>query len=138
MAISPKQLSARYRKQLVNAGVKLNSGNKHGASKVQHDSITFDSKAEGLRYLLNKQRIAQGLLAYQLLQVPLRLPGGVKYVVDFIEVGIDGQLSYVDVKGQVTQLFRTKKKQVEALYPIKIQCLRCTDYQRMCFSEVAV
>lgn len=111
---------------------------KYNNTKVSIDNITFDSKSEGARYSLNKLRIQQGQLAYQLLQVPFRLPGGVKYVVDFVEFGMDGSVKYVDVKGSVTQMFKTKKKQVEALYPVKIVCVKCVNIDRMAFDEVFV
>jgi hypothetical protein len=88
------------------------------------NNIRFDSKAEAARYTYNLLRIEAGDLAYQLMQVPFNLPGGIKYRVDFMEVGTDGNITYIDVKGKVTEVFRIKKKQVEALYPIKVVCVR--------------
>ena len=112
--------------------------NKYGAVKTKVDGITFDSKAEAKRYELNKLLIQQGELAYQLLQVPFRLPGAVKYVVDFMEVMPDGRVQYVDIKGKVTAQFKDKKKMVEDLYPVEIVCLVCSDYNRMAFRRVEV
>lgn len=112
--------------------------NKYGAVKTKVDHITFDSRAEAIRYQLNKMRIDSGELQYQLLQVPIRLPGGVKYVVDFIEVLADGSMVYVDVKGKVTRPFKDKKKMVEDLYPVTIRCLKCVNYGRMQFQEIQV
>lgn len=141
VGIDPALLPAHIKKQLKKAGAQLPAGkkeSKYGAVKVKYDGISFDSKAEGLRYLLNKQRIAGGELAYQLIQVPFRLPGNTKYIVDFLEAHVDGRIVYVDVKGKITEMFRLKKKQVEALYPVEIVCLKCADYTRMQFEPVTV
>lgn len=140
MAVSLNQLPASVRKRLksAEAHMPVKKKSKHRAERVVIDAIGFDSKAEGLRYQLNLRRIASGELAYQLLQVPFLLPGGVKYVADFMEVSSTGEVRYVDVKGQVTAMFRTKKKQVEALYPVKILCVRCVDYKRSIFEWVEV
>jgi len=54
------------------------------------------------------------------MQVPIQLPGGVKYLVDFMIIYPDGKVEYIDVKGVKTSVYIIKKKQVEALYPIKI------------------
>lgn len=139
MAIDPKHLPAHIRKQVEKQlAPATKSRNKYGAEKVVIDQITFDSKAESIRYQLNKLRIEQGQLAYQLLQVPIRLPGGVRYVVDFLEGEVDGTVTYVDVKGKVTAQFRDKKKMVESLYPFKILCIECKNYGRMQFAEVEI
>lgn len=135
--IKSSQLS-KHIQAAISAAVPKKPVNKYGAQKTKVDEITFDSKAEALRYQLNKIRIAQGQLQYQLLQVPIRLPGGVKYVVDFIEVMPDGAFVYVDVKGKVTRPFRDKKKMVESLYPIEIVCVKCTHYDRMQFQEFQI
>jgi hypothetical protein len=54
-------------------------------------------------------------------QVPCDLPGNVKYRVDFLEFYPDGSVRFVDVKGMETPSFIMKKKQVEALYPVRIE-----------------
>ncbi len=133
----PKEVQARL-KAANHPAARAEKTSKYGAVRARIDDISFDSKAEAARYTLNKLRIAGGELAYQLLQVPFRLPGGVKYIVDFVEFGVDGSVSYVDVKGQITSEFKLKKKQVEALYPVKILCLKCKNRQRLVFEEVEV
>ena len=95
--------------------------NKYHAIKTVVDGITFDSKKEADYYCELKLRVLAGEIRYFLMQVPIRLPGGVKYRVDFLEFHADGTEHYVDVKGHETKVFRMKKKQVEALYPIKIE-----------------
>jgi hypothetical protein len=65
-----------------------------------------------------------GVIRYFLQQVPIRLPGSIKYVVDFQVFYPDGSVEYIDVKGMQTQMFKLKKKQVEALYPITIKIVK--------------
>lgn len=66
-------------------------------------------------------RRAAGEIVFFLRQVPLHLPGGVKYVVDFLTFGSDGLVRFVDAKGMRTALYIAKKKIVEAQYPIQIE-----------------
>ena len=88
------------------------------------DGITFASKAEARYYgeLCLSQKAGNVLMF--LCQVPIRLPGGVKYVCDFVVFYPDGEIRWVDVKGRETDMFRLKKKQVEDLYPIEIEVVR--------------
>jgi hypothetical protein len=94
---------------------------KYSAKAVTVDGIRFDSQKEA--YYYGKLKLAQkaGELKYFLRQVPFYLPGGVRYVVDFVEFWNDGEVSFVDVKGYDTPQSKQKRKQVEALWPIKIK-----------------
>jgi hypothetical protein len=94
---------------------------KYRAQRTELDGIKFDSKKEAKYYqgLLLAQRA--GNLVFFLRQVPFYLPGGVRYVVDFVEFWDDGEVSFVDVKGYDTPQSKQKRKQVEALWPIKIK-----------------
>lgn len=89
------------------------------------DGIRFDSKKEARYYEQLKIRVATGEVAYFHLQVPIRLPGGTKYVVDFQVFFTDParKPEYVDVKGKQTDVFRIKKREVEKQYPIEILCV---------------
>lgn len=133
--VKPAELS-KLMKQMGGSSQKKKS--KYNATKTKVDDITFDSKAEAIRYELNKLRIQSEELSYQLLQVPFRLPGGTKYVCDFLEVHPCGRVEYVDVKGKVTATFKKNKKQVEALYPVEIVCVKLLDYKRMTFERFEV
>lgn len=84
------------------------------------DGIRFASNREANYYrgLLLAQR--SGELLFFLRQVPLHLPGSVKYVCDFLEFWKDGSARFVDVKGHKTREYKTKKRLVEATYPITI------------------
>lgn len=95
---------------------------KYNAKKVEIDGIKFDSKAEGEYYLHLKQQVTERqILGFERQKRMLLQEGfsveGVKgkirpifYVVDFIITENDGTLTYVDVKGMETDVFRLKKK----------------------------
>lgn len=94
---------------------------KYNAVRTESDGISFDSKKEARYYQQLKLRVSCGEVLFFLRQVPLHLPGGVRYVVDFQEFHADGTVHFVDVKGVQTKEFVMKKKMVESLYPIEIE-----------------
>jgi hypothetical protein len=99
---------------------------KYGAVRTELDGRRFDSRAEAHYYLTLKLRQTAGEVVQFLTQVPFVLPGGVRYVVDFLEFHADGSVHWIDVKGRDTQASKNKRKQVEALYaPIKIEIVQC-------------
>ena len=109
---------------------------KYNNKRCTHDGWSFDSLMEGDYYLYNKLRMSGGLLSYQLLQVPFRLPGKIIYRVDFLEVYPDNAIRYVDIKGSPTKEFIIKKRQVEELYPgVKIICVKKS---RLAWVEVKI
>ncbi len=97
---------------------------KFGAVRTVKDGISFPSKAEARFYdeLVMRQR--GGDVLFFLRQVPFHLPGGVRYVVDFQVFHSDGRVRFIDVKGLETPEFITKKKLVEALYPVEIEVVK--------------
>ena len=98
---------------------------KYNAVATELDGIRFDSKAESRYYSQLKIRKQAGEVVVFLMQVPFRLPGGVRYVVDFMEFHADGTVHFVDVKGMETASFKAKKKQVEEIYaPIVIEVVK--------------
>lgn len=94
---------------------------KFSAKPQNLDGIHFASKKEARRYdelnLLKKD----GEVLFFLRQVPLHLPGAVKYVCDFLVFWKDGEVTFEDVKGMRTPQYIAKKKIVEAIYPIEIK-----------------
>lgn len=99
---------------------------KFKAKPVKSDGHHFGSTAEynfGLHLELEKKN---GNVVFYLRQVPFHLPGGVKYVVDYMVFNHDGTINFIDVKGVETKEFITKKKIVEALYPIEIKVVKKT------------
>lgn len=94
---------------------------KYGNQVTYVDGIRFDSKREAAYYQQLTLRKAAGEVSYFLRQVSLHLPGGTRYVVDFLVFFTDGRApEYVDVKGRETKEFRIKKREIEHHYPLRI------------------
>lgn len=93
---------------------------KFNAKQTIIDGIKFSSKKEARRYADNKVRVKVGELLFFLRQVPLHLPGNTKLVIDFVEFTAAGEVHFVDTKGMETEVFKLKKRQVEEIYPIKL------------------
>lgn len=102
-------------------------GGKYGVAPAEDRTVAgilFGSKAEAARFQeLELLRLA-GSVRFFLRQVPFHLPGGTQYRVDFAVFWADGRVTWEDVKGHATQVYRLKKRQVEALYPVTIEELR--------------
>lgn len=94
---------------------------KYGAIPTIIDGIRFDSKREARLYESLKARRAAGEVAFFLRQVPIHLQGGTKLVVDFLVFFTDGRPpEFLDAKGHETPVFKVKRREVEAAYPIQI------------------
>lgn len=94
---------------------------KYNSRKTVVDGIKFDSAKEANRYkeLIILRR--DGEITHFLMQVPFLLDGGVVYKLDFLIFWTYAPPTYEDVKGFKTQIYRLKKKMVEAKYPITIE-----------------
>lgn len=109
------------------------NGQKYSASAVVENGVRFDSKLERDRYLELCQRRQLGLVSYFLMQVPMRLPGGIIYRVDFQvfspKLDFTGQadpvhlVTYEDCKGMMTPVSRLKIAQVEEIYRIHVRLI---------------
>lgn len=95
--------------------------NKYGNERVVIDGIKFASKREGECFTHQRLKVLAGKARWVLMQVPFLLPGGIKYLLDFLVLNGDGSLDYYDAKGVQTQVYKIKKKQVEAIYGIQIK-----------------
>ena len=69
-----------------------------------------------------------GDIVFYLTQVPLRLPGGTKYIVDFVVFYSDGNIRFIDTKGMETDTFKIKKREIEAIYPFEIEVIKKGDF----------
>jgi len=98
---------------------------KYGAKSTTRDGINFHSilEADYYSHLKLLEKAAGGVLYFHL-QVPIALPGGTKYFVDFQVFYADRHVEYVDTKGMETAEFKRNKKQVEALYPFDIRVIK--------------
>lgn len=98
---------------------------KYNATRTELDGIKFSSKREAGFYAVLKAGVEQGTVVQFLRQVPFHLPGGTRYVCDFLVFYPDGSCSFIDVKGMETESFKLKRKMVEALYaPIRIEVVK--------------
>lgn len=93
---------------------------KYNNKKVVINGHKFDSEKEGnyYLYLLSEQQADR--VTMFLMQVPIALPGGVKYIIDFVVFRADGTVEWIDVKGVRTEMYMLKKRQVEEIYPLTI------------------
>lgn len=108
--------------------------NKYGAHATMVRGQRFDSKLEAKRFKELCLLERAGEVLYFQRQVPFDLSGGVKYRCDFMVVRQVGSgtippaiavtITYEDCKGYETQAGKNKIKQVEDLYPVKIELLR--------------
>jgi hypothetical protein len=97
---------------------------KYGNRKVEIDGMKFDSQHEADIYfgvLLPSWKSG----TYKLLarQVPFDLPGGIKYIADFVTVCMDGHVTVIDAKSEATRknrVYINKKKQMRAIWHIEI------------------
>lgn len=93
---------------------------KFRAKPQELDGIKFASKKEAKRYQELKILQSSGEVLFFLRQTPFHLTGGVKYLSDFLVFWNNGTVTIEDVKGLKTPMYNTKRKQVEATYPITI------------------
>lgn len=101
--------------------VKKNIFHKFNARRTEHNGISYASKKEA-RYAQDLDlRVKAGEVIFYLRQVPLHLPGGVRYLVDFLEFRSDGTVAFIEVKGLDLPMGKLKRKQAEEIYPIKIE-----------------
>lgn len=69
-----------------------------------------------------KQKVKFNEINFFIRQAPFHIPGNTRLVSDFVVFNKDGSFQVLDVKGEKpTDLWATKKKIVEALYPVKIE-----------------
>jgi len=95
---------------------------KYHAVPTECDGIKFSSKKEAAYYCTLRAMKNNGNVLFFLRQVPFHLPGGVRFVIDFVEFWADGDIRFVDTKGFKTESYRAKKRMVEELYkPVVIE-----------------
>jgi hypothetical protein len=94
---------------------------KFNAVAIEHDGIRFDSKMEARYYDILKAKQKAGKVAFFLRQVPLHISAKTRLVIDFQVFNEDGTVDFIDVKGQLTEAYKIKKREVELKYPIKIK-----------------
>ena len=98
---------------------------KYGNRRVEIDGMKFDSQHEANVYGELMMRVKAGELRCVLRQVPFDLPGGIRYIADFVTIRPDMSIEGVyDAKSEITRknrVYINKRKQVLALWGIEIR-----------------
>ncbi len=99
---------------------------KYGNRKVTVDGMSFDSQHEADYYFgVLMPRVKAGELKCVCRQVPIDLPGGIKYIADFVTVKPDMTIeAVIDAKSEATRkdrVYINKRKQVRSCWGIEIQ-----------------
>ena len=89
------------------------SRNKYGARQTRG----YASKLEADYASLLDARKAAGEIMDYLEQVPIKLPGKIKYVVDFAVIALDGTIAFVETKGRETDVYRLKMRLLQEARP---------------------
>lgn len=97
---------------------------KYNAKICESNGIKFASKRERHWYNILKMQQKNGEVLFFLRQVPIDLPGITTYRVDFVVFYANNDIAFLDVKGVETEIFKMKKRQVEEIYPFKIECVK--------------
>lgn len=97
---------------------------KYGNKKTVYNGFTYDSKKEAAYAQELDLRVRAGDIHSWERQVPLEIKVNdrkiCKYIADFLVKYANGKQEFVDVKGMKTDVYRLKKKLVEAIYGITI------------------
>lgn len=101
--------------------VKKAQRHKFGAVSCEIDGKKFPSRLERRYYEQLLIRKKAGDVVFFLRQVAFEIGGGVKYVTDFMVFLSDGSVEFIDTKGRDTPLSLSKRKILEAMYPVEIK-----------------
>lgn len=99
-------------------------GSKYGNQETEKDGRRFDSKHEAAVYELLRLECLAGKHVGLACQVAFYLPGGVKYIADFVTLEADGTYTVYDAKSEATRkdkAYRIKYRQMKNCLGIEIQ-----------------
>ena len=97
---------------------------KYGNRRVEVDGKKFDSRHEAEVYAGLMLRRRAGELWLVLRQVPFDLPGGIRYIADFVTIDAAGHVAVIDAKSEATKqnrVYINKKKQMRAEWGVEIK-----------------
>lgn len=121
-------MSNFYKRAGNNALILDQNKTKYGNKKVTIDGYTFDSIFEGQYYGKLKMLKLAGQIKDFKMQVPfpVNINGKhvFKYIADFVVTENDNTAQIHEVKGYKTDVYKLKKKCIEAYYNIKIKEIR--------------
>ena len=96
---------------------------KYGNQRTEVDGDVYDSKHEAQIAALLALDCKAGYYKGMARQVPFYLPGGVKYIADFVVFHTDGRYEVIDAKSEATKnnaVYRLKKRQMRECLGITI------------------
>ena len=99
-------------------------GKKYGNIRCEVDGKKFDSRHEAEVYAGLMLRRRAGELWLVLRQVPFDLPGGIRYIADFVTIDAAGHVAVIDAKSEATKqnrVYINKKKQMRAEWGVEIE-----------------
>ncbi len=109
----------RYQRMIRDS--KIGRPSKYNAHQTLYNGARYASMAEAKYAQELDIRLKVGEIKAWERQIPFDLMVGNKkvtrYVIDFVEIGLDGNKTYVEVKGVWTDVAKLKRKLFEALYP---------------------
>ena len=88
------------------------------------DGIRFDSKHEACVYQALMLHVKNGIFKCVCRQVKFDLPGGIRYIADFVAIAPDNTIRVMDAKSAITRknrVYINKKKQMLAVWGIEIE-----------------
>lgn len=106
----------------------LKKGNKYGSKKTDYNGVIYDSKREAnfaahldyLKHTIDPREKVVDVKRQVPFPVQINNQHICKYLADFVVTYSDGRTEVIDVKGFKTEVYRLKKKMVEAQYKISI------------------
>lgn len=105
------------------AGPEGKKRSKYGNRKTEYAGKRFDSVHEAEVYKVLEIQVRAGQLRGVICQQAFALPGGVKYVADFVTLNADGTYSVMDAKSEATRrdkVYRIKRRQMRECLGIEI------------------
>ena len=90
---------------------------KYNAKRTELAGRKYASKAEAAYAANLHARKAAGEILGWLEQVPMHIPGGVRYVLDFLVFTTSGEVVAVEVKGMETPAYKIKRALIAEHYP---------------------
>lgn len=96
---------------------------KYGNRRVEVDGMKFDSQHEAQVHAELMLRVRAGALKVVLRQVAFDLPGGIRYIADFMTIDHENRVTVYDAKSEITRknrVYINKKKQMLACCGMEI------------------
>lgn len=96
---------------------------KYGNRRTEYVGRVFDSAHEADVFRQLDLRVRAGDLRGVICQQAFQLPGGVKYIADFVALKNDGTYDVIDAKSEATRkdrVYRLKRRQMKEVLGIEI------------------